>query len=172
MNSLSAYAETSLGRSERPLPRGSKAITRKCRAKYAICAFQTRECTRVQVGSAMCLYTCCSRGVVFTAGQLALLDLLERRRALPGLQRGVELVLRDERWHIGFGASALLHAGARQSTIASLEGEARTSVGAWGRSVTPQLADHVLTLHRRRLGAAGLASGAATAAPGAAYWAA
>ena len=44
-------------------------------------------------------------GVVFTAGQLALLDLLDDR--LPGLQRGTELVLRDERWHVGFGARCL-----------------------------------------------------------------
>lgn len=125
-----------------------------------------------QLDAALCLYHLLLEGVVFTAGQLALLDLLERRRALPGMQRGVELVLRDERWHIGFGASALVHTGARQSTIGPLEGEARTAVGAWGPSVTPQLGDHVLTLHRRRLGAAGLAAGAAAASPGAAYWAA
>ena len=40
-------------------------------------------------------------GVVFTAGQLALLELVDDR--LPGLREGTELVLRDERWHVGFG---------------------------------------------------------------------
>ena len=45
-----AYAAVAVGRSDRPLPRPSKASTRKWRAKYGICAFHTRECTSVQVG--------------------------------------------------------------------------------------------------------------------------
>ena len=39
------------GRSERPLPRPSKVTTRKWRARYGICAFQSREWTIDHVGS-------------------------------------------------------------------------------------------------------------------------
>ena len=42
-NSASAYCRGRRGRSDRPLPRGSNATTRKCRARYGIWAFQTRE---------------------------------------------------------------------------------------------------------------------------------
>jgi len=48
-NSASPYPVS--GRSERPLPRPSKVITRQCRARYGICIFQCREWTIDHVGS-------------------------------------------------------------------------------------------------------------------------
>ena len=60
--------------------------------------------------AAIALYHLVLEGVVFTAGQLAMLELLEDR-SLPGLRRGLELVLRDERWHVGFGTSVLSATG-------------------------------------------------------------
>ena len=52
------------------------------------------------------LYHMVLEGVVFTAGQYALLEILDKD-ALPGLYEGMELVLRDEKWHIGFGTRCL-----------------------------------------------------------------
>jgi hypothetical protein len=42
-NSSSVYARSPAGRSDLPLPRGSKVSTRERRAKFGICAFQQRE---------------------------------------------------------------------------------------------------------------------------------
>ena len=50
-NSPTAYAAASWGWSERPLPRGSKVITRLCRARWGTCSFQIRDGTIDQVGS-------------------------------------------------------------------------------------------------------------------------
>ena len=98
---------------------------------------------------AVALYHLVLEGVVFTAGQLAMLELLEDC-LLPGLRRGLELVLRDERWHIGFGASVLSTSGN------GVPGEALDAVDVWGQAVPPHLREHVLRLHHRRLRAAGL----------------
>ena len=49
--SASAYASGSSGRSDRPFPRPSKVITRKCRARYGTCIFHACEWTIAQVGS-------------------------------------------------------------------------------------------------------------------------
>lgn len=111
-----------------------------------------------RLDAAVALYHLLLEGVFFTAGQLALLDLLERRPALPGLRHGVELVLRDERWHIGFGASFLAHMGAREEAVECLPEEAGGVLAAWGDAVPAAIGRHVLELHRRRLNAAGLAS--------------
>ena len=48
-------------------------------------------------------------GAVFTAGQCALLDDLDDD-ALPGMREGVEQMVRDERWHVGFGVRCLTEA--------------------------------------------------------------
>src|SRR5699024_3550756 len=57
--------------------------------------------------AAVGLYHLVLEGVVLLAGQFAFFELLDRLECLPGLRRGVELVHRDERWHIGFGARCL-----------------------------------------------------------------
>ena len=57
--------------------------------------------------SAVGLYHMILEGVVLTAGQHALLDALEKLSVpMPGMRKGMELVLRDERWHIGFGSGS------------------------------------------------------------------
>ena len=112
---------------------------------------------------AVALYHLVLEGVVFTAGQLAMLALLEEDEALPGLRRGVELVLRDERWHIGFGARSLALIDASPETAAGLLAAAEPALDAWGDLVEPTLRTRVLEIHRRRLHAAGLLSQAVTA---------
>ena len=61
-------------------------------------------------------------GVVFDAGQRALLDDLADG-ALPGIHEGVRRVELDERWHIGFGLRCLMEARA-------IPGPARRAAGA------------------------------------------
>lgn len=104
--------------------------------------------------AAVSLYHLMLEGVVFTAGQLAVLELVDDG-SLPGLRRGVELVLRDERWHIGFGTKLLSAAGG--AAPAEPSGAAEEAVEAWGGAVPSHVRDRVLHLHRRRLRAAGLA---------------
>jgi ribonucleoside-diphosphate reductase beta chain len=94
------------------------------------------------LGGAVGLYHMVLEGVVFTAGQYALLDRLDPR--LPGLRQGTELVLRDERWHVGFGTRCLIDAGLDEAAILS-EGERAAAVWA------PEQAERVVTTLRRRL---------------------
>jgi ribonucleoside-diphosphate reductase beta chain len=93
-------------------------------------------------GEAVGLYHMVLEGVVFTAGQLALLDLVDDR--LPGLREGVELVLRDERWHVGFGARCLADLDYDESAIL-LEGERAAAIWA------PEYAGRVMDGLRSRL---------------------
>ncbi len=111
------------------------------------------------LAQAVSLYHLLLEGVVFTAGQHALLRLLEDAEpALGGLRRGMELVLNDERWHIGFGARLLDDLGADAGPIDHrLAAEARAVPLVWGDVIDEELADAVLELHARRLRAAGLA---------------
>src|SRR3954466_1701544 len=53
------------------------------------------------------LYHMLLEGVVFDAGQRALLDDLADG-VLPGVREGVARVERDERWHVGFGLRCLI----------------------------------------------------------------
>ena len=93
-------------------------------------------------GEAVGLYHMVLEGVVFTAGQLALLDLVDDR--LPGLQRGAELVLRDERWHVGFGARCLADLDYDEAAILE-EGERAAALWA------PEHAGRVVNGLRSRL---------------------
>lgn len=105
---------------------------------------------------AVAVYHLLLEGVVFTAGQLALLELLDGV-PLPGLRRGIELVLRDERWHIGFGARLLDDLAPDARSLDILLEEAGSALGAWGEAVPPSVRQRALAIHRRRLVAAGLA---------------
>ena len=93
-------------------------------------------------GEAIGLYHMILEGVVFTAGQLALLDLVDDR--LPGLKAGTELVLRDERWHVGFGARCLADLDYDEAAILA-EGEAAAALWA------PEYAGRVMDGLRSRL---------------------
>lgn len=106
--------------------------------------------------SAVALYHLVLEGVVFTAGQLALLELLEADDKLPGFRSGVELVLRDERWHVGFGTRALDLLDTSPYVLEDLRCAAEPMVAAWGDAVPAALQQRVVALHRRRLSAARL----------------
>jgi ribonucleoside-diphosphate reductase beta chain len=93
-------------------------------------------------GEAVGLYHMVLEGVVFTAGQLALLDLVDDR--LPGLKAGAELVLRDERWHVGFGARCLADLDYDEAAILE-EGERAAALWA------PEHAERVMNGLRSRL---------------------
>jgi ribonucleoside-diphosphate reductase beta chain len=101
------------------------------------------EATRGAPGEAVGLYHMVLEGVVFTAGQLVLLDLLEDL-PLPGLRQGVELVLRDERWHVGFGARCLADLDYDEAAILA-EGEQAAALWA------PEYAERVMNGLRSRL---------------------
>jgi ribonucleoside-diphosphate reductase beta chain len=94
------------------------------------------------LAGAVGLYHMVLEGVVFTAGQYALLERLDPR--LEGVRRGTELVLRDERWHVGFGTRCLIDAGLDEAAILE-EGERAAAVWA------PEQAERVVITLRRRL---------------------
>ena len=62
---------------------------------------------RTGLGEGVSLYHMLLEGVVFDAGQAALLEELDDG-VLPGVREGVERVERDERWHVGFGLRCLV----------------------------------------------------------------
>jgi ribonucleoside-diphosphate reductase beta chain len=93
------------------------------------------------------LYHMILEGVVFTAGQYALLDRLDDR--LPGLKQGTELVLRDERWHIGFGTRCLMDAGLSPALQAAILAEGEEAAALWA----PEQAERVVLTLKRRLAA-------------------
>jgi ribonucleoside-diphosphate reductase beta chain len=97
------------------------------------------------LAGAVGLYHMVLEGVVFTAGQLALLAALDDR--LPGLRRGAELVLRDERWHVGFGTRCLQDARPDAGAEAAILAEGERAAALWA----PEHAEHVVSTLRRRL---------------------
>jgi ribonucleoside-diphosphate reductase beta chain len=103
------------------------------------------------------LYHLVLEGVVLSAGQLALLESLDRLDgALPGLRAGLDLVMRDERWHLGFGVRCLQDLAPGPEAAGRLLAEGERVAGAWADVVGAHVVDRVASLHRRRLRAAGL----------------
>ena len=102
--------------------------------------------------AAVGLYHMVLEGVVLLAGQNAMLDTLDRLSAgLPGIRRGVELVLRDERWHIGFGTRLVQGAGLGRDEVEALLALGQAAAGAWGALVPPDAAEKAARIHRTRL---------------------
>ena len=102
--------------------------------------------------AAVGLYHMVLEGVVLLAGQNALLDTLERLSVgLPGVRRGVELVLRDERWHIGFGTRLVQGSGMGQEEVEAILALGQAASGAWGDLVSPGAAERAVHMHRNRL---------------------
>jgi ribonucleoside-diphosphate reductase beta chain len=119
---------------------------RGCLSDEFLELFDTRlpEGVRSAGIDAVGLYHMVVEGVVFTAGQLALLELVDDR--LPGLRTGTELVLRDERWHVGFGTRCLLDAGLSPEASQAILDEGERAAALWA----PDQAERVTaTLHRR-----------------------
>ena len=102
--------------------------------------------------AAVGLYHMVLEGVVLLAGQNAMLDTLDRLSAgLPGVRRGVELVLRDERWHIGFGTRLVREAGLGHDEVEALLALGLAAARAWGDLVSPDAAERAVRIHRSRL---------------------
>jgi len=114
----------------------------------ALCLAEDREGLTAAVG----LYHMVLEGVVLLAGQNAMLDTLDRLSVgLPGVRRGVELVLRDERWHIGFGTRLVQGAGLAQDEVEALLALGQAAAGAWGDLVSPDAVEKAARVHRTRL---------------------
>src|SRR5690348_1981071 len=107
---------------------------------------------RAGLTAAVGLYHMVLEGVVLLAGQNAMLDTLDRLSpGLPGIRRGVELVLRDERWHIGFGTRLVRDSGLGRDEVEALLALGQTAAGAWGELVSPDAAARAARVHRSRL---------------------
>lgn len=92
------------------------------------------------------LYHLVLEGIVFAAGQDALLAALDEAGTLPGLQEGVTRVQGDERWHVGLGVLHLRELGHAPPDVA---GAAALAARAWGADADT---GHALAAHARRLG--------------------
>jgi ribonucleoside-diphosphate reductase beta chain len=103
------------------------------------------------------LYHMVLEGVVFSAGLRALLALLAGDPPLlPGVRRGVELVLRDERWHVGFGTRTMLDAGLKGDAATRMLVEGEGAAHAWGSVADDALVRSTIAIHHRRLAAVGI----------------
>src|SRR5919106_115784 len=80
------------------------------------------------------LYHMLLEGVVFDAGQYALLDDLADG-ALPGVREGIERIQADERWHVGFGLRCFIETQPSQALIDGLVVRAQEAAAAWGDAV-------------------------------------
>src|SRR5246127_265906 len=107
---------------------------------------------RKGLSAAVGLYHMVLEGVVLLAGQNALLDTLGRLSVgLPAVRLGVELVLRDERWHIGFGTRLVQAAGLGPDEVEAILALGQAAAGAWGDLVSPDAAERAVHMHRNRL---------------------
>jgi ribonucleoside-diphosphate reductase beta chain len=106
------------------------------------------------------LYHMLLEGVVFTAGQRALLAELEDG-ALPGVREGVTRVDLDERWHIGLGLRHLSRHRPSADRIDALRSRGEEVVEVWGDVVPAATKRYAVTMCHRRLSAAGLLQAAA-----------
>ncbi|MBQ6643281.1 MAG: ribonucleotide reductase [Saccharopolyspora sp.] len=98
------------------------------------------------------LYHMILEGVVLLAAQHAMLDALEHLSVqLPGLHKGMELVLRDERWHIGFGSRVIQNAEILDDEMEELLRAGEQASSAWGELISPDAIEKTAQLHRRRL---------------------
>jgi ribonucleoside-diphosphate reductase beta chain len=89
---------------------------------------------RSGLGEGVGLYHMLLEGVVFDAGQHALLDDLADG-ALPGMREGVERVELDERWHIGFGLRCLIESQPSPDLLDELLARAEEAAEVWGDAV-------------------------------------
>jgi ribonucleoside-diphosphate reductase beta chain len=102
-----------------------------------------------ELADAVALYHLVLEGIVFHAGQEALLALLARAPGLPALREGTERVQADERWHIGLGVAVLCERGI---DVAPLRDAGTRALDCWAPAVRAHLdADAVLARHARRL---------------------
>jgi ribonucleoside-diphosphate reductase beta chain len=110
---------------------------------------------RSRLEDGVSLYHMVLEGIVFAAGQRALLDDLEDG-ALPGVREGVRRVDLDERWHIGFGLRCLIEVQPSPELIHDLLASADEAATAWGDVVPAAAREHASRMCARRLAVAGL----------------
>jgi ribonucleoside-diphosphate reductase beta chain len=110
---------------------------------------------RTGLSEGVSLYHMLLEGVVFDAGQHALLDDLADG-ALPGVREGVERVERDERWHVGFGLRCLIETQPSADVLDDLLQRAGEAAAAWGDAVPAGTREHSARKVAHRLHAAGL----------------
>jgi ribonucleoside-diphosphate reductase beta chain len=110
---------------------------------------------RTGLGESVGLYHMLLEGIVFDAGQRALLDDLADG-ALPGVREGVQRVELDERWHIGFGLRCLIEAQPSADVLDDLLARAEDAAAAWGDAVPPATRERAARKCARRLSVAGL----------------
>ena len=110
---------------------------------------------RTGLSEGVSLYHMLLEGVVFDAGQHALLDDLADG-ALPGVREGVERVERDERWHVGFGLRCLIETQPSRDLLDDLLERAGEAAAAWGDAVPAATREHSARKVAHRLHVAGL----------------
>lgn len=108
------------------------------------------------------LYHMLLEGVVFDAGQEALLEDLEDD-VLPGVREGVERVARDERWHVGFGLRCLIESRPSTEAVDDLLEHAEEVAHAWGDAVPAAIRERSARKVLHRLHVAGIIRAAAPA---------
>jgi ribonucleoside-diphosphate reductase beta chain len=108
---------------------------------------------RAGLGEGVGLYHMLLEGVVFDAGQHALLDDLADG-ALAGVREGVERVERDERWHIGFGLRCLIEAQPSREFLDDLLSRAEEAAAVWGDAVPSPTRERAVGMCTRRLSVA------------------
>ena len=101
------------------------------------------------------LYHMVLEGIVFDAGQHALLDDLADG-ALPGVREGVERVELDERWHVGFGLRCLVEIQPSRELIEDLLARAEEAAASWGDAVPSAIRASAAQKCHHRLAVAGL----------------
>jgi ribonucleoside-diphosphate reductase beta chain len=113
------------------------------------------EAGNVGLAEGVSLYHMLLEGVVFDAGQDALLDDLADG-ALPGVRQGIERVARDERWHVGFGLRCLKETQPSTAVLDDLLTHAEEAAAAWGDAVPAAMRARSAHKVAHRLYAAGL----------------
>jgi len=110
---------------------------------------------RAGLDEGVSLYHMLLEGVVFDAGQHALLDDLEDG-VLPGVREGIERVEKDERWHVGFGLRCLVETQPSEELLGDLLERAEEAAAVWGDAVPVEVREKSAHKVAHRLHAAGL----------------
>ncbi|HEV3377810.1 MAG TPA: hypothetical protein VG126_11095 [Thermoleophilaceae bacterium] len=110
---------------------------------------------RTGLAEGVSLYHMVLEGVVFLAGQHALLEDLADG-ALPGVRFGLERVQLDERWHVGFGLRCLIECRPSRELLDELLARSEDATGAWGDVLPASTREFIADLSHHRLAAVGL----------------
>jgi ribonucleoside-diphosphate reductase beta chain len=94
-------------------------------------------------------------GVVFDAGQYALLDDLADG-VMPGVREGIERVQADERWHVGFGLRTFVETQPSQELVDELVSHAHDAAAAWGDAIPAAIRERSASMVAHRMHVSGL----------------